>query len=1090
MVEMRNPDPKKSRGKWWRRAVVVAALICLFWIGIIAILKWWFPNQFAIAQAHRILKSDYGLDVEIQHATIDPFARIEFRGITLYSDVGRQPLLHVESAKAGYDLASLVWRRELRINYIEIGSPNLFLSQSDSGIWNIEAVINTVIEKANLTPSSDSLTVFPIKIVLEKLDVEDIAISVQANSDSLKATGSLTGVNVRIRNLSGTSTEDLQGNASIDMPEGCIEARMSCPIEASFAAGVAAQSTVRIDSSRLFVDCDATLRPNTFTTSLEQWQPAVLPNMSLSLKAVIDQDKKTASLKPIVVSVDPIRLECQADVVFDSAVTWSFAASPMTLQLQKLFQSIKDLKLPALAELEQVPPMVGALSLDSLSITGSGTMPEMADLKAMIAGGVSVEIPAIDGIKTLPVSVNGFELSAEFSGVLLGADLVDGMARITGGIRHISADSNLASVAMDSVFWNIQMSLLDAGKSLQVKAVTGIGRLLDGTVALTADALIHLPNLAGQEPVAVEKMILQASLDHLDASLLGNGEWGGSASAEFHVAADGTGHIDGSGSMTIAQPWMLVQQERLAFPDVHQTINVNGLADVASRALDISRLDWSWEDIANVELAIYIRPQGYSVQLLRLLVDLARLKDFLPPDKLPQIDMASLAGVVACTGRVEGSLNDLTLLSYQFSPSIENVTVRISKPKASINNMTARAELSGDLNSVAGSAEMTIESGGLSDLLPQLLQSTRVTAGFHLLLPDQFGLDSFRVELPAVAFLGQGNVQLNLASIPPSGSLAFDASFGSLSGITLLDTISYTGVTRARGSLMIDTSTVKIDAELQWSDVDLSIGSLAQVKGLSGRIPITQGINLSPVALITNRPSSMAHRALGMPSYWFLQQSYHSTMPSFGTVTIDSIEIMGYGISDISMDVTAANGYLEIPSIACDAYGGNFRGDLWAEINGMSLDSVRFGLQMQAAGIQTSQLVAKSERNWEESVICGDAHLTIDGIPSSPNFDVSGKMDITRIGREVAVDLLQIMDPEGKDEGIQSTKQYLNQGWGVKVFSFAVRDGFVYSYIVPAAPPPSKLPMYVASKIVRLPPQIAYGRIPLKFLLQMQAAGG
>jgi len=134
--------------------------------------------------------------------------------------------------------------------------------------------------------------------------------------------------------------------------------------------------------------------------------------------------------------------------------------------------------------------------------------------------------------------------------------------------------------------------------------------------------------------------------------------------------------------------------------------------------------------------------------------------------------------------------------------------------------------------------------------------------------------------------------------------------------------------------------------------------------------------------------------------------------------------------------------------------------------------------------------VAKSEQNPEESVICADAHLTIDGIPASPNFDMEGNIDITRIGRGVAVDLLQIMDPEGKDDGIQSTKQYLQQGWGVKVFSFAVRDGFVYSYIVPSAPPPSRLHMYLASKIVRLPPQIAYGRIPLKFLLQMQAVGG
>ncbi|KPL07112.1 hypothetical protein AMJ86_05845 [bacterium SM23_57] len=266
----------------------------------------------------------------------------------------------------------------------------------------------------------------------------------------------------------------------------------------------------------------------------------------------------------------------------------------------------------------------------------------------------------------------------------------------------------------------------------------------------------------------------------------------------------------------------------------------------------------------------------------------------------------------------------------------------------------------------------------------------------------------------------------------------------------------------------------------------MSVGNMAYVGRLQGRVPFFQKVDLTTLSLVTRDPPAMAHRVLGLPSYQSLQPSYQWTMQTFGTVTVDSVSIMEYGISDVSVDVSWAEGYLEAPGFECDTYGGNIQGNVWIEVSGLHPDSLRAGFQAHAAGIQTSQIVINAQRQPEESIICGDADLVVMGMPGSPSFDVSGGVDITRIGRGVALDLLQIMDPEGKDESIQSTQRYLKQGWGVKVFSFKIRDGFVYSSMIPAAPPPSKLHMFLLSKIVRLPPQITYGRIPMKFLLEMQ----
>jgi hypothetical protein len=310
-----------------------------------------------------------------------------------------------------------------------------------------------------------------------------------------------------------------------------------------------------------------------------------------------------------------------------------------------------------------------------------------------------------------------------------------------------------------------------------------------------------------------------------------------------------------------------------------------------------------------------------------------------------------------------------------------------------------------------------------------------------------------------------------------------------VSDITIWDTISYTGNTTFDGFMNLQRNQILFDGGIQCSDVDIGIGSMASVQGLSGRIPITQKYNLSSGEIDTGPLPQIAHRVIGTNSYPSLQTSYHWNMEEYGTVGIDSVRVMDYGISYLNADVMVTSGYLELPAIKCRAYGGNLHGNLWIGINSTNPDSLKCGLRMNAAGIQTARIAATLKHDPMESIICADADLVISGFPGASGFDIQGTADVTRIGRDVALDLLQIMDPEGQDEGIQSTRRFLRQGWGVKVFSFRIQDGFVYSSMVPTAPPPSKLHMFFLSKIVRLPPQITYGRIPLKFLLQMQKNG-
>jgi hypothetical protein len=479
----------------------------------------------------------------------------------------------------------------------------------------------------------------------------------------------------------------------------------------------------------------------------------------------------------------------------------------------------------------------------------------------------------------------------------------------------------------------------------------------------------------------------------------------------------------------------------------------------------------------------------FRAEITHSQLDISNLRSFLPADILPEIVLDSLKGIIIATGSIQGSLTDPLSSKFNLSVSLQQLAINVIEPKTTISNTSATLRANGALESIKGSLRLLIGEGGVSDRLPHLFKDAFFYTEFQLngvtlSAKRELSIDSLRINFPELAFTGVSSGRLNLDHPLPVGKLWFTMKVNPNERLTIWDTLSYSGSTNLHGDVVIDSSMAAFNGELHWTDVNINIGSVAAVKNLNGRIPIWQKIDLATMSPVTTEPEPMAHRAMGFPSYSSLQSSYKWTMPVFGAISIDSLNMMNYGISNCSIDATWADGYFEAPSFQCDAYGGNIQGSLWVKLSGMVPDSLKAWFGLQVAGIQSGQIVKTSSQNPEESIISGDADLTVQGMPGSPNFDVYGGADITRIGRGVALDLLQIMDPEGQDEGIQSTRRYLSQGWGVKIFSFKIRDGFVYSYIVPTAPPPSKLHMFLLSKIVRLPPQITYGRIPIKFFLR------
>jgi hypothetical protein len=1097
---MTTPVPKKKPRRWVKIIYLhliadVSALLLLF-----AFLKWWFPAQFAIRQAEKFLRLSYGWDVKIQKASIDPFAHIYLDDLAISYAPNQPPVIHAKSVKLDYEVLPLIFRKELRIHNVLIDSPSLDLRTLPNGKWNLEALITPFITE------DTSAVVLPFLLKLDQCDVLNAAIKMAEKTDTSQMNASFGTMNLHVRQFTGTSLDNFCGLITIDIPAGNLDFQMNGPIGAAVQAQLTTKSTIDIDSVNIHTQLESHLIPINQDISFQQWKPEHLPEISLSIDAMVDLLKKTLTTQSFILSVDPVEVCTQIDIDFGTNPTWSLQIEkPVSVELSEMMKIIKGLNLLTAAQFTQIPNLDGTVSLDSLKLSGSGFQPDSSNFAVNLSGKVSADVPEINITTPIKLQSVGFATTFDFAAEYSNNNLKLGSASITGGINEIKIDSLPIPVIINSLNWNSNINIADQGKTLHLQVHSGIGNLFDGTVDMTSQATIDLPIAMEQKPEALKSFALHITLSNLDLSPFGNGIWGGRISTEFQLNASGNGQINADGIFAMKSPWIIIEKVRRDFPDLYHHINLQAQANLKNQSIEIAPFTWEWSDVADASINLKLQLPNFHIDLLHSELDISKLKNYLPQDLLSQIDWESLSGFLKVSGEVEGSVNDILSSKVNLSGEVQKLSLQVNEPKTNLSNVTAKMQVEGGLESAKGSVSFSIDDGGITNDFPHLFENTYFHTYFQCdnmttLFPPSIKegtksmtiqnslcnliIDSLSIGIPYLAFTGNSKANITLNQNIPSGKISFDLNITPKPNLTFWDTISYSGIADLKGDIILDSTQAIIDGEIRCTNVNANIGSLASLKGLNGRIPYSQTLNLKTGLPIIHVPASMAHRAMGLPSYSSLQSSYHWTMPTFGTLSVDSLEILGYGISSYSMDASWKDGNFEAPSFQCDAYGGDVHGNLSASVTGITPDSLKVRLQLDVAGIQSAQIVNTSTSNPEESIIAGNADITMQGIPTSPNFDVYGGADITRIGRSVASDLLQLMDPEGRDEGIQSTRRYLGQGWGVKVFSFKIRDGFVYSYIVPSAPPLSKLHMYFLSKIIQLPPQITYGRIPIKFFLK------
>jgi hypothetical protein len=201
-------------------------------------------------------------------------------------------------------------------------------------------------------------------------------------------------------------------------------------------------------------------------------------------------------------------------------------------------------------------------------------------------------------------------------------------------------------------------------------------------------------------------------------------------------------------------------------------------------------------------------------------------------------------------------------------------------------------------------------------------------------------------------------------------------------------------------------------------------------------------------------------------------------------LTIEKIDALDYQFTNLTADLNIGNCRFDIPRFSMNFFDGNLVGNLLVGLGNGNPDSISYATDMQISSLDISgfrrlraQLGGKQSRisaNFELSGL-GTAPAKLEGIVNN----LSGRLNITKIENKVASNLLQMLDPNGTDKGIQNIRLLMKARWNVRQLTFELKNGFVYASLTHAKP------WYAPFKV---PQPLDFARFPVQPYLKTTAS--
>ncbi len=468
-------------------------------------------------------------------------------------------------------------------------------------------------------------------------------------------------------------------------------------------------------------------------------------------------------------------------------------------------------------------------------------------------------------------------------------------------------------------------------------------------------------------------------------------------------------------------------------------------------------------------------------QIVRLRVEQARLVNSVIPDYLPAsvrklLDGAVLGGEERMHASVTAHIGERPPEVYALGAvRIHDADVRLPMLKLTAGDVGGELTFTGTPNQLRGNIDISVEEIALSVKGTNPLTGNRLRVAWRMQVGDSLILDVGRFDVRSLGLESRFEAAMDLGSEVPSLSADLQTVFHPQDSVEIVEDILSTGRMtvhlRARQSAS-ENPILRLSGEAVIDSLDVSARNQFAVQRIRGRVPFHLDFDLAAGALYIPVPFD----PVPWDDYDMRRSLYRNLWPQLGELHVRRIAADRYEIRDLALDLLIEQSAVQIPWFNARVLGGNVGGSLWIDAGRLHPDSLTYAIRVQASRINAASLTNLSAGDDQVNELNATLSFRGRGVDLKTGVDLDGACYITKIGPRFASTLLQGLDPKGVDRSIRMTRRLLNTGWKPRLFSFELRHAHVYPAL--ALDQPWFSP-------IRLPGELAYGRIPLAFFLRL-----
>ena len=513
-------------------------------------------------------------------------------------------------------------------------------------------------------------------------------------------------------------------------------------------------------------------------------------------------------------------------------------------------------------------------------------------------------------------------------------------------------------------------------------------------------------------------------------------------------------------------------------PDYHLTASARLLINSALTKFLLPNGKLNVEPAQASFNAIYdMKADTFRFNLPELAVDLAQVTRALPDTILKSMNYAKAKGRGTGTGWLQGRMiADSLDYNGVFSVHSTDASYADSVLGVYTDSLQINSAWTVTTAKTTGKYAIACSTPRLPDYLRQPLPPTK--AGGKLTIEEtRFTIDDGKFEIPDWNAVGNYRVdgEFRPAGIqvkttvdldmhaPEPVNVARDTKLrGDLTAQFILDQyipneLTESQPSRLDGWLKIDGLDIKIDTTLAVKNLradcrfnqDFALLNLP----LDDHPPITFGMALEPeapfqpVLILKTSPETAKPNFVSADEALLMYDLFRKERSQ---LTIDEIEVSGYRLSNLAADLRLGNSRFDIPKFSVNLLDGNLVGNFLMGLGNGNPDSISYATKVQISSIDVSAFRRlRAQLGGRQSRL--SANFTLSGLGTAPEklADVvnhlTGRLHITKIENRVAANLLQMLDPNGTDKGVQNMRLLMKTRWNVKQLTFEMKNGFVYA---------------------------------------------